>query len=236
MKIILILCIILFIFSLLFIFYNNIKKIYRKKVVDLSFWRNKYQNHHKELLEFVKKVIPYLEKWKITYWCHAGTLLGYVRHKGFIPWDDDVDFGYIDDNRNINNLIIDLEKNNFQINRYIYFGFKIVEKNNNNIFIDMFEFTCINNMLYQTKEAQKKFPKENYYNNEVFPIKTGYFNNIKLSIPNKPKKFCNRAFPYYNEVFYVQRPHNKKSIIEYIENIIFYLYRKEKFYIKDLIN
>ena len=58
-------------------------------------WTNESSNNLRQyqlyLLEILDAFISVCQSQNLRYYLNAGTLLGAVRHQGFIPWDDDID-------------------------------------------------------------------------------------------------------------------------------------------------
>ena len=51
------------------------------------------QELHEKLIEVMDVFHDFCEQHNLTYYMLGGTMLGAVRHQGFIPWDDDIDIG-----------------------------------------------------------------------------------------------------------------------------------------------
>ena len=68
---------------------------------------------HAVQLEMMKTLAAVFEKNGLRYALYCGTLLGAIRHRGFIPWDDDVDLVMpLEDYRRFLRLAVRTEKEN----------------------------------------------------------------------------------------------------------------------------
>lgn len=63
-----------------------------------------------EMLEVLKAFAEICKEHDIKWWLCSGTLLGAARHKGFIPWDDDVDVSMLhEDFKKLQKVLINMD-------------------------------------------------------------------------------------------------------------------------------
>ena len=69
------------------------------------------------MTNMLKFFIDICNKYDIKYWAIGGTLIGAIRHSGWIPWDGDLDIGMMREDFNKFKSVIDNELNNNKFNK-----------------------------------------------------------------------------------------------------------------------
>lgn len=149
------------------------------------------------LLNILKAIDAFCAENNLTYYLAYGTLLGAVRHKGFIPWDDDIDICM--PRPDYERFISTFKSNNsrYQVisrvkdKKYPYFFAKVHDTNtildvettfkfHLGVYVDIFPIDAIP----LEKNLQKKYIRKfNFYRN-IYNIKAIKYSNKRSFLKN----------------------------------------------------
>lgn len=156
------------------------------------------------LYQILKDVHEVLTKHNVQYWIEGGTLLGAVRHKGIIPFDDDLDIG-----------IMQSDEMQFQkiFPEFQRLGYKIRYNGHYTIFdkvgLDIFVFQQQDKKyVHADLKIRREFPDDFFYIDELLPLKKYKFGEIEVFGPKEFKSNLNRLYPGWDEYAVIQQPHN----------------------------
>ena len=153
----------------------------------------------------------FTKKHNLDYFLYAGTLLGSIRHKGFIPWDDDIDVGMKrDEFEKFESLFLN---SNYKEDGYIYQSRKVypfqalpiskirskeiemiermpkTQKGNYGPWIDIFPF---DNIPDDPKLRINQYNKVNFYNNLIKKLLLIQVEPNDRGIKKNCKKNCSK--------------------------------------------
>ncbi len=122
-------------------------------------------------LEILKVFLNICEKHNFKYFMLGGTLLGAIRHKGFIPWDDDIDVGMP---RSDYDKFLKIAEKEIPLN----YGIKTFE--NSEHFIKY--HSRLENHNYEFISSSYKIPQKMYAWIDIFPLDGMPNNKIAINL------------------------------------------------------
>lgn len=132
-----------------------------------------------KLLEMIKWFHLFCVKNELRYYALGGTMLGALRHQGFIPWDDDLDIGMPrNDYERLEALMKDIQDERYMLETpntpnldFCYSYSKLFDKTTTlvenqkykikrGLYIDIFPLDGLGNTLDEAKENYKKVERK----------------------------------------------------------------------------
>jgi hypothetical protein len=190
------------------------------------------------IYDLMMKVDRILKKHGLSYWAAYGTLLGAMRHKGLIPWDDDLDICmYEDDMQKFQSLHEDLAKEGLMVTVHPRSFLKVFPIHGEKIkiaekwkagfgykehfdwkfpFMDIFPFGRNANqgkIEHATAIGRRCYPTDHFLTQELAqPLATFEFGPMRLPAPHNAVQVLNRSYgDDWNEVAYCQYNHQKED-------------------------
>ncbi|MCU1568624.1 MAG: hypothetical protein JWQ56_3561 [Pseudarthrobacter sp.] len=158
---------------------------------------------------FAHVMFQLLEKYDIRYFAHSGTMLGAVRHKGFIPWDDDVDVMIDEEDADrLNELMQDIGRYGIRFGKskttasglvqFVPFGTKILGGSKYFMGFDVFigekiDVAGTTVYHYKSPEFRRWFSKRYVAVNDVFPRKAYQFGPTNVWGMARPTDYFRRS-------------------------------------------
>jgi lipopolysaccharide cholinephosphotransferase len=172
------------------------------------------ESHRKMLNQLLRDVTEVLREQQVDYFIDGGTLLGAVRNKGQIPWDDDVDLGVMyPDFEKMPVVLLPLLDKGYQVEIYPFLVKVYVE--NQWIFdeiktvgtptLDIFPWSN-DEQKYQLENVadQARWPQCWHSQGDLFPLNNYVFDGMLVRGPHNPFPYLERMYPDYADVAVVE--------------------------------
>lgn len=143
----------------------------------------------------------------IPYWVTGGTLLGCVRHKGLIPWDDDIDISVMESHEQKLEQIKDILLDNQLVLTDTFFGFRLHHRTESKLYSKTSEYglpfcdvTIMrhnrkNNMIeLKHQSARDLWEKEFFMPGEVECLQDMIYGDFHFSAPIDPLPYLFRFY------------------------------------------
>lgn len=165
-------------------------------------------------INILNEIDAFCKNNNIQYWIDSGTLLGAIRHKGYIPWDNDIDVGMLREDyekfiSTYNNFDNQYELHCFENDLNHFYSFAKVYDTNTvlyepdmngdkiSVFVDVFVY---DNAPLNEKELRKMYRKRDFYTlcNNLYRlnnfsnkniIKIAVIKTIKKILSIKPRRY-----------------------------------------------